>query len=872
MSMTTNKDRIYKYIQKQFLHDQQTGNLDQGVQTETIVKKFGIKRPNASTLLNKLVKEGLLSKSNTRPVYYHLSEKVTRDAFNNLIGKDGSLTEAVRQAKAAINFPQGPLPINIIAENGSGISYFSKVLIQYAKDQKIISKDAKLYEINCIFLEDQPQKLNQKLFGDDKKGLDIFHRVNDGVILISHYEKLDQAQNYRLQHILENTPHNNLIVLTTIPQNLNKLNLTIQVNLPSFNRRPFGEKLAVIEKFFENQAKNSGKSIVVSSNLMVSLAQHSYQHGFKGIEKTITLASAKAYMRSLDDQKDKIYIVNADLADNFIIDKTLNIATYQEVERFINERERFIFNGQNENIDFEDSRQTRYYNQLYKKITTNYKDLTAQGLSPRVIQHSVYERVKKIFVQYGFYGVTSDNRRTNQGLAELSKIVAPDIINLTRDYLKQASKELGKQFDENLFYGLCLHLNSLLNLGGNQDCEITPEEIAQFKIQYPKELQLTQKLTKKIKQNYGYHCSQAETIVLLSFLVKPRVKKQQSHPVVLYALHGNGAAHKISEVINNLNNSNNTYAYDMQLDKPMEDVYRELKSLVIKINQGKGIIVIYDMGSFADVFQRIINETSISIRLINIPITLVGLEVSRKSLVHDNIDDIYHEALSDLEYLNKKTEADKQDMIITLCHTGEGGAVQLKDYIEQYSHLGLSIKAMSISNRNALANKVQKLRKIYHIRAFIGTYNPKLFGIPFISIEKVFENKHQDLDKVLSFLPVNANAKLFDQIYDYYQKELKYTSVAKLKETMPQVMEQLNDQYQLTEDQQVGVFTHIVGIIENVRSGKKRQNIEIDERKLEELDQDIKYLSRCLKPIEKGFDIVFNISDLYTIVAILKKL
>lgn len=870
--MTTNKDRIYKYIQKQFLHDQQAGNLDQGVQTETIVKKFGIKRPNASTLLNKLVKEGLLSKSNTRPVYYHLSEKVTRDAFNNLIGKDGSLAEAIRQAKAAINFPQGPLPIHIIAENGSGTSYFSKVLIQYAKDKKVISEDAKLCEINCIFLGDQPQKLNQKLFGDNKKRLDIFHQTNNSIILISHYEKLDQAQNYRLQHVLETASHNNLIILTTVPQNLDKLNLTVQVNLPPFNTRPFVEKLAVIEKFFEKQAQNSGKSIVVSSNLMVSLAQHNYQHGFKGIEKTITLASAKAYMRSLDDQKDKVYIANADLADNFIIDKTLDIGTYQEVEHFINERERFIFNGQNKDVDFEDSRQTRYYNQLYKKITTNYQNLTDQGLSPQAIQYSVYERVKKIFDQYGFYGVTNNSHQNSQGLEELSKIVTPDIIDLTKDYLKQASQELGKQFDKNLFYGLCLHLNSLLNLGGNQDCEITPKKIAQFKVRYPQELQLTQKLTEKIKQNYGYHCSQSETIVLLSFLVKPRVKKQQPHPVVLYALHGNGAAHRISEVINNLNNSNNTYAYDMQLNKPMEDVYHELKSLVSKIDQGKGIIVIYDMGSFADIFQRIINETNISLRLINIPITLVGLEVSRKSLVHDNIDDIYHEALSDLEYLNKKTEADKQDMVITLCHTGEGGAVQLKDYIEQYSHLGLSIKAMSISDRNALANKVQKLRKIYHIRAFIGTYNPKLFGIPFISIEKIFENKHQDLDKVLSFLPVNANAKLFDQIYDYYQKELKYTSVAKLKEIMPQVMEQLDDQYQLTKDQQVGVFTHIVGIIENIRSGKKRQNIEIDERKLEDLNQDIKYLSRCLKPIEKGFDIVFNISDLYTIVAILKKL
>lgn len=869
--MATNKDRIYKYIQKRFLKDQKLGNLDQGVQTEEVVKEFNIKRPNASALLNKLIKDGLLTKTHTRPVYYRLSERVTRNAFDDLIGSQGSLAEAIRQAKAAINFPQGPLPIHIVAKSGSGTSYFSKILIQYAKDQGILSDQARLYEINCMFLADQPTKLNQSLFGDEKQS-DIFHRVKKSIILISHYEKLDQSQSYRLQHILESIKHDNLIILTTVPQNLKKLNLIIQINLPSFSARPFAERLAIIEKLFENQAQNSGKAIVVSANLMISLAQHNYQHGFKGVEKTITLASAKAYMRSLDDQKDQVYIANADLDDSFIIDKTLDIAAYQEVERLIGGRERYIFKGQGKTDHFKDQSQNQYFNHLYQKITTNYQDLSDQGLSPQAIQYSVYERVKKIFDQYGFYGITNDSHQTNQGLEELGKIVTPDIITLTQNYLKYASKELDKKFDNNLFYGLCLHLNSLINLKSNQDHKIAPQRIAQLKINYPQELQLTQKLTKKIKQDYGYHCTQSELVVLLSFLVKPRISKEQTHPVVLYALHGNGAAHQISKVINNLNHADNTYAYDMQLDKPMEKVYGELKSLVKKIDQGKGIIVIYDMGSFSDLFQRIANETNISIRLINIPITLVGLEVGRKSLIHDNLDDIYHNAISDLEYLNKKSEVDKQDMIITLCHTGEGGAVQAKDYIEEYSHLGLAIKAMSISDRDALADEVQRLRKIYHIRAFIGTYNPKLFGIPFISLQKIFENKHQDLDKVLSFLPVNTNAKFFDQIYSYYQKELKYTAVDKLKETMPQLMEQLEDQYQLNKDQQIGVFTHIVGIIENIHSGKERQDIDLTNKNLAELNNDIKYLSHCLKPIEKNFDLVFNISDLYTIIAILKKL
>ena len=43
------------------------------------------------------------------------------------------------------------------------------------------------------------------------------------------------------------------------------------------------------------------------------------------------------------------------------------------------------------------------------------------------------------------------------------------------------------------------------------------------------------------------------------------------------------------------------------------------------------------------------------------------------------------------------------------------------------------------------------LKKIYRIHCFVGTYDPKLMGIPFVSMTKVFENKPEDIDKILMF-------------------------------------------------------------------------------------------------------------------------
>ncbi|MBP2058924.1 Fic family protein [Lactobacillus colini] len=83
--MTTNKEKTYKYIQKRFLADRESG-LDNGVDTQQVADFLKIKRPNASAILNRLVKEGLLNKSSTRPVHYYLSETVAHTAFDDLVG------------------------------------------------------------------------------------------------------------------------------------------------------------------------------------------------------------------------------------------------------------------------------------------------------------------------------------------------------------------------------------------------------------------------------------------------------------------------------------------------------------------------------------------------------------------------------------------------------------------------------------------------------------------------------------------------------------------------------------------------------------------------------------------------------------------
>ena len=69
-----------------------------------------------------MVKEGKITKTTTRPVLYQLAnfQLTNQKDFENLIGYNQSLNEAVMLAKAAILYPQGSPHILLTAESGSG--------------------------------------------------------------------------------------------------------------------------------------------------------------------------------------------------------------------------------------------------------------------------------------------------------------------------------------------------------------------------------------------------------------------------------------------------------------------------------------------------------------------------------------------------------------------------------------------------------------------------------------------------------------------------------------------------------------------------------------------------------------------------------
>lgn len=345
----------------------------------------------------------------------------------------------------------------------------------------------------------------------------------------------------------------------------------------------------------------------------------------------------------------------------------------------------------------------------------------------------------------------------------------------------------------------------------------------------------------------------------------------EEKPVLLYAMHGNSTAYSLSQVTNALSHCDNAYSFDMSLDMDTTTAMESLRDLIIKIDRGAGVIVIYDMGSIKTMIDIISEDIDVEIRCLNIPITLIGIEAAHKCSMERDVDSAHHLLCKGLRGFGYDDNL-RNSVIITLCHTGDGGAVYLKNYIDQYSNLGIKTIAMEFTDRKALLKEVMSLKKAYNIHAFVGTYNPKLLGIPFLSISKLFEANPEDLDRILMFEPLSLPYMNYAKVYEHLEEQFKYTSISKLKSVLPHVVDELALTYSLDSDQTLGLFIHLACVVERILSGKRLEENLDAKGLISTLDEDYRTVSRILKNLEKTFKIIIDDSEIGTLIMILKKI
>ncbi|PWM59985.1 PRD domain-containing protein [Dielma fastidiosa] len=877
--MRTTKDSVYEFVQKELYANAENTN---GLETKYVADTLNMQRSNVSAILNELVKEGKLVKSSTRPVYYKLNEPSYKSSdescFTSLVGHNGSLKNAVKLAKAAILYPRSGMHMLLVSKPGCGTTYFASLMYRFAQENGLIKADIPFVKINCRHYQKNVSVLSEDLFGIKGDMMNsCFARAQGGMLFIDNVDLLDAKQQSRLFVFLETGNicsedneevhdfHDVLVVMTCTPQSSLQISrkIPVVIEMPELNERPLNERFELINYFFSKEANYADRSIDVTVETIEALLLTEFSGNIKELELEIKSACANGYVRvvneldqdisvCLDDCKKEIKMSLLKLKDN-----------HEEIDELLGMSGSAFYD---KNKGYQDYKMRTNDNDMYIEIKKQYDELANRGISSSSIEDVINTHIRNLFKKYRYYNVQDDSNN----LEQLSKIVDKRLIDLVAQWLNGCKKELGRSFKTNVFYGLCLHINSLLTLNFTHQ-RIDNQQVIKIIQEYPQEYAASVQFADILKENMNLELPIDEIVLITMFLIESDESNTEGHPVLLYILHGKDTASSLRDVTNSLTHCNNAYSYDLNLEIKAAQAMEEIKAMILKINNGQGVIIIYDMGSIKTMIDTISEEIDVKIRYMNIPITLVGIDVARKCFMETDIDYVYHMANQEINNM-KDNEEKRNKIIITLCHTGEGGAMQLKHYIDQYSKLGMKVFALSISARDELLKEVLALQKTYRIHTFVGTYDPKLFGIPFVSIGKILENDKVYLDRILMFEPIDSKTVDYNEVYKYLEEQFRYVSIPKLKTVLPGVIDEFSTVYALSEDQRVGLFMHLACLMERLLEGDSANKNDDKNKLLTVFQEDYRLIRKIIKTLEKAFKVIVDDNELATIIMIVNRI
>ena len=100
---------------------------------------------------------------------------------------------------------------------------------------------------------------------------------------------------------------------------------------------------------------------------------------------------------------------------------------------------------------------------------------------------------------------------------QLAVLVDKEIIDLVEEFLTNAENKLDRKFASSVFYGLCLHIRSVVTRG-QEPREIDKNQITDILSNYKKEYLLSAELAEKIGTIYDIEMPLEEIILITLFM------------------------------------------------------------------------------------------------------------------------------------------------------------------------------------------------------------------------------------------------------------------------------------------------------------------------------------------------------------------
>lgn len=773
-----------------------------GFDATEIGERLDISRSNASKELNTLILEKKAIKISGKPVYYLDRLKVEEilkrkidsnvieiksfrsliehednaykedvknaDIFDKFVGNDGSMEIPIKQAKSAILYPPRGLHTLLFGSTGVGKTMFAEMMYNYALQQKRIKQNVKFIVFNCAEYAENPQLIISQLFGhvkgaytgadQDKAGL--IEKANGGILLLDEIHRLPpEGQEmlfllmdkniYRRLGETENARKANVLLIAATTEDINSSllktflrRIPVVIKLPSLSERPLRERYQLIRQFFCDQVKCTNVQIRVYKDVIKALLLYDCLGNIGQLKSDIQLICARGFLDYKTYFK-KVVEVDTQLLPESIYNGLLN--NHKRREEIgdlvdIDNNEYYEFTGNN-GIDYSFLDDYNISEKIYKEINDKYYLYIQQGFSSAkineklngIIEKYLKKLLKKLNVQ-----------KKDQEENKLFKIISPRVYYAVETALNIASEILKKSYTKKVTIALAMHISSLIERISEKRF-VYNENLNKIAVNNPNEYEAAKVLKQVLEEKLHIQIPDQEIGFIAMFLNAIDSNKANKAIGVIVLAHGKSTASSIADVANNLLDTDICKAVDMPLDEKIDSVLEKVIEIVKRIDQGKGVLLMIDMGSlvaFEDIIER---KTNINIRTIETISTPVVLEAVRKCLLPEMTLSQLVEDLNGSEpymgrmlasSINNYNDKEKIRTIITTCVTGEGTAIKLSELLKNYlpiiNDYNISIESMNITDVNRV-----NMNKREGIISVVGSVDLKIPGVPYIPIDEM---------------------------------------------------------------------------------------------------------------------------------------
>lgn len=839
-----------------------------------------ISRSLASQYLNELVKEKVVMKINSRPVYflhrkkmeelykttfqdddfydleevkqYVMNHSFGEGNYSKIIGSDKSLAIVIKQLRESFEYPPCGLPVILNGEKGTGKRTLCTTIYENAARIGTIHADTKLIKLE--FSPTNSQTLLTKVFGkNNQPGLIdstnhlvfmicnaqyMSHEFQEQLCLLLEMDKNKSSskskyKNKNIRYMLLCDIHPHLCMSERLLKNI-----PLILDVPKLQDKSKEEKEELIIRFIQNEGLKMKKTIKISSAVLRALVNGDYENNLLGLQSTIQLMCASALRESAG--KKEVIIHTYDLPEHLL--QTMPIVT-------------------DENVIYID--------------TTTYKKSEEIDFI-----FDYFDRIIKPLHKYeGLETALNESKHNFDLLSDYlsyKQRIPPERIKGTEISLSNILDVVLKKRYINLPSGFCCTLAKLIYISELYSSSIQnyhlehrsmiDEIILNIKSELMYESMIVEDITRLVNANLEMQMTDILFIIMVVYLHHYNAQVARRNIFGMIVCHGYSTATSIADAVNSLLENYVFEAVDMPLDVTVDEIKEVLVERLNRMNHNADVIVMVDMGSLEQLGNSLSTAINCSVGVINNVSTRLALNVGNCILNDKDIQTTLEKVSESSKAAYTIIDRQKNDTILFTSESGIHMAQRMRELFESSLPGQIPID-LEVCDYNQLvaSGPHHELFESNNVLFITGTANPHIEGQVFIALEDIISGNNIDL--MTSHLSKHLAPKQLNQLLDDLRKDFTlqnvvgYLTILNPKVLLDSVTLAIDDlQDRLNKrfggKTLIGIYIHVCCLIERLVT-KTAITEYVD---LEGFERDNKAFIACVHEAFKNLSIRYNIT------------